>query len=262
MNYMVVGVGSQNRGLLTLSDSSRLELMVLDPSLPEEDITAFVTMQNEAWGFHAISNETFRRRLERGILVGGYLGNEPAALLETTSLNLEGVAGIEKTTEDPRERAYGVARLLHGHAKDYNGLTNDGEWFADENGSNVLVMVDLTVPKRFAGKGLFRPQVSYFKTLMLGQDGFQRPGHLKDVRYILSFSPKPNDYSGPDYKGGIVLAHTRIGGAFNTGYVWENARPGHPEPDVVMMCYMAPGYVPRIGMTIQRVSTNGTTPKS
>lgn len=257
---MVLDV-DQNRGLVTLSDNSRLEVMVLDPDLPEKDVAAFVRVHNDGWRFSLIDGETFRRRMERGIILGGYLDNEPATLLELTALNLEGIAEIEKSTEDYRERAYGVAKLLHGHAKDYDGLTNNGEWFADEEGSNVLVMVDLTIPERFSGKNLFRPKVSYFKALMLGQNGFQRPEHLKDVRYIISFSPKPNDYTGLDYRGGIVLAHTRIGGAFNTGYVWENARPGHHEPDAIITCYLAPSYVPKIGMAIQRIGNGIITPK-
>lgn len=233
---MVPGI-DQNRGLVTLPDSSRLELMVLEPDLPEKDVAAFVQMHNERWRFHTINEDTFRRRIERGILVGGYLGNEPATLLETTSLNLEGVAEIEKTTEDYRERAYGVAKLLHGHAKDYNGLTNNGEWHKDDENPNVSVSATIT----------------YYKAIMLKQFGFQRPINLRDVEYAFPFSPKPSDYTGIDYKGGSLGLHI-ANGAFNTGYSLPQARHGHPEPDAIFMCYLAPGYVPKLGnMTIHRV---------
>ena len=253
---MVVNIQDQNLGLVTLSDSSRLELMLLDPDLPEEGTAAFVALHNEAWKFHPTDNETFRNRICRGTIIGGYLDKKPSTLLETTSLNLEGIAEIERKTSDYSQRAYEVAKLLHSHMRrGYDDLTNKGKWFSDETDSNVLIMVDITTAKKFEGKGLAGALVDYFKALMLEQNGFKRPSNLHHVQYILSLTPKPTDYTDTRYRNGIVSFHN-VSGAFNTGYVWENARPGHPEPDAILMCYLAPGYVPKSrNLTIQRVDS-------
>jgi len=94
---------------------------------------------------------------------------------------------------------------------------------------------------------------SIFLAIMLEQYGFHRPPNLKDIKYVFPFTPKPNDYTGIDYRGGSLRLHLG-NGAFNTGYVLKNARHGYPEPDVVFPCYLAPGYVPKLGnLTVRRV---------
>ncbi|MEK6948747.1 MAG: hypothetical protein AABX34_00900 [Nanoarchaeota archaeon] len=243
----------QNRGLVTLPDSSRLELMVLDSDTPEEDVAAFVDIFNNEWLFQPIVEETFRKRVERGTLIGAYLGQKPATLLETTSLNLEGIAEIEEAITGYKERAYEVCKLLHKRIpRGYYDLTNNGEWHENEANSNVLVMVDITTPQHLQGNGLATALINYFIAIMLEQKGFQCPSHLKNIKYVFPFTPKPDGYTDINYSGGSLRLHLG-NGAFNTGYILPNARLGHPEYDVVFPCYLAPGYVPKLGdMAIHR----------
>ena len=242
---MVPGI-DQNHGVVTLPDSSRLELMVLDPHTPKEDVAAFVEIFNNEWLFQPIVEDTFRKRVERGTLIGAYLEQKPATLLETTSLYLEGVSEIEKAITGYKERAYEVCKLLHArYPNGYPDLTNNGKWHEDEANSNVLVMVDITTAQHLQGKGLATALINYFIAIMLEQHGFHRPPNLKAIKYVFPFTPKPYDYTGIGYRRGSLGLHLG-NGAFDTGYVLPNARHGHPEPDVVFPCYLAPGYVPKL----------------
>lgn len=243
----------QNRGLVTLFDSSRLELMVLDPDTPEEDVAAFVAMHNERWRFHTINEDTFRRRIERGTMIGSYLDNEPATLLETTTLNLEGIVEIENAIKDYKERAYEVCKLIHArYPNGYYDLTNNGEWNKDDINPNVLMMVDITTARKFERRGFASALITYFMTILLEQKGFQCPSHLKDLKYILTFTPKPNDYTNITYENGSIGLHI-ANGAFNTSYTLPKARPGHTQPDAIFGCYLATGYVPQLnGIPIHR----------
>ena len=237
----------QNHGLVTLKDMSELEMMILGSELSKENAAAFAANHNEMWPLLAIDGETFRQRVNRGTLFGGYVRGVPIPLLETTSFYLEGVDEIERFASDPRERAYEVAKLVHQKFPGgYADLTNNGLWHTDDENANVMIMVDLTTPTRHENRGMSRALVNYFKYVKFELNGFQCPEHLKGAKYDLTFTPKPLDYTGLDYDQGMVQFHQRVGGAFNSGYVWENARPGHKMADVIMMCYIAPGFKPEM----------------
>ena len=241
----------QNRGSVTLKGMSQLEMMILDPDISDENAAAFAANHNEMWPLLAIDGEIFRQRVERGILFGGYVGGEPIPLLETTSFYLEGVDEIENSISDLKKRSYEVAKLVHQKFPGgYADLTNNGLWHPDEENSNVTIMVDLTTPTRHEGRGMSRALVNYYKNVMFDLNGFQCPEHLKGVKYDFTFTPKPLDYTDLDYDQGMVQFHRRVGGAFNSGYVWKDARPGHHEPDVIMICYMAPRFVPEMKLPL------------
>lgn len=252
---MSLDIRDQNRGLVTLRGASELELMILNSDLSDEDVAAFVNIYNNEWQFQHTDDEAFRHRVERGTIIAGYLDKKPATLLQTTSLNLEGIEEIKRTISDYKKRAYEVCRLLCEKRipRGYYDLTNNGEWHEDETNSNVLVMVDITTAYDLQGKGLATALINYFLAIMLEQHGFQRPEHLKDIKYVFPFTPKPNDYTGINYRHGSLRLHLG-NGAFNTGYILPNARPGYPEPHVVFPCYLAPGYAPKLGnLAIHRV---------
>ena len=244
---MTIDVDRQNHGLVVLRDMSKLEMMILDPDISDEHAAAFAANHNEVWPLLAIDGEIFRQRVERGTLIGGYVGVDPIPLLETTSFYLEGVDEIESSISDLRKKSYEVAKLVHQKfTGGYADLTNDGAWHPDEENANVMIMVDLTTPNRHEGRGMARALVNYYKNVMFELNGFQRPEHLKDAKYALTVTPKPLDYDDLSYDQGMVQFHRNVGGAFNTGYVWENARPGDKKPDVIMMCYMAPKFTPEM----------------
>ena len=248
---MEIVVLDRYSGIVLLPDKSgsnnysQLECKVLDRDISDEHIEELVKMHNEAWSPIEITPETLKERVKNGILIGGFLKEQPKSLLEILALKVDEVS----SDIHYKERVLEVCRALHREYGDYYGLTNGGNFFPAQAGANVGMMLDLTTHLGIRGKGIGDGTTEFFKALVLQRYGFERPPSMKDVEYVLTFSPKPNDYDGDQEsnKGAIGL-HLKHG-AFNTGYVWKNGRPGSNQPDSIITCYLAPKYVPRFGDT-------------
>jgi hypothetical protein len=239
-----------NAGMIFLKDKSLLESRILESSNPAgDDIRAFLDMFNGVWGL-GLDEKEFRDYVKRGLTIGSYIGGNQVNLLQTRAFKIDGLEAIEKIFLDHKDRAYQVCNALSERIPEgYKSLIES----VDEHDANTMVLADLTTCPNFEGRGIASAVISYFKVLYLQRQGLSLPYTHDSVRYVLTFSPKPEDYSPEkDYMGGAVGLHKR-NGAFDTGFIFPDARPNYPLRDVVFTSYAAPGFQPSLPRhTVQR----------
>ena|SRR3989338_3588536 len=214
---------------------------ILTPEIKDYEVRAFVETHNKEWAkLFLMRYDTFRRRLDTGALfVGEYKKDEPIGLLETIAFNVD-VPKVEASANInnyPLKMARNVCETLFGKYKDYFGFTDNGLWRPNEENSNVLMMVDITISEKNRTGGAGNKLMDYAKNLFVSYDNPKTPNDLINIEFILTFTPNsepPRKFQLRNY-------------AFDTGIIQKNARPGYKEHDVAPLCHLAPGYPIQIG---------------
>ncbi len=219
-----------------LENFSELDYKILTVDSPYLDV--FPDIINESWGsFFEANPKIFKDRVNSGnIFIGAYLEDKPVGLLETIALKL-------KESNTMIIQPYQKAREMCEQIGDYNQLTNNGMWKPYEKNSNVLVLVDITVPEEYRGTPIASGIVDTARILISPRNKEEQETRAKlasaetmeklaNLNYALTFTP--NFWKIKEW-------HKKQG-AFDTEFVLKNARFGYNLPDVNFMCYIAPGY--------------------
>ena len=211
-----------------------LELRILSPNIPKEEISTYVDMLNRQWGdFFEVTHDVMKNRLNSGaIFLGAYLGNNLVGILETLALEIEEVDSINAHTS--KERAREVCARMPDN---YNDLTHNGHWRRHPKYANVLTLVDITVDAAYRKYGIASKMIDYGKAMLLELNGVKRPPQIEGVEYVPTFTPEDP----------VIIRWHERNWAFDTEFKLDSARPGYKVPIVNFMCCLAPGYIPQLG---------------
>lgn len=209
-----------------------IEYKILKPDMPHEDFVSFVDIINREWGeFHRLEGCSFFERLSSGgVFIGAYHNDKPAGILETIGLELD--YSRNQIQDNPKS----VARNLCSQVPSYDDLTDFGDWKSHPKYANTLILVDITKNQDVKNRSIAPGIVDYGKALLL-RNPVNRPKALEHIKSILTFTPNIE----------AVKRWHKKQWAFDTEFVLKNARPGYKIPDVNFMCYLTPGYSPKIG---------------
>lgn len=242
---------AENVTEVILPDSSVLETKILHEDISVNDIDSFVKMHVPYWKMlDPLTGDILLENIAKGIIIGGYLNGEPAALLRTAALYVPQFGEIKSDPDTtPREK---VKEVLSHIPQTFDELTDSGRWNEIPDEANVTGLIDITRPDKFRNYEVARGLILYYAVRFVYEKrGFKRPNKVRNVELDFTFTPKPNDYNGDpvNYDKKIIGWHMK-NGALNSGHVFVDGRPGQ---DAIAMFYRAPGFQAEIpkGLVIQ-----------
>ena len=212
------------------------------------DMERAVEIVNSGWkDLFSLDRKIFEKRLESGHLFFAARHNgKPACILETLALKIGEPEFSEK--DSPNDRAKYIGSQIRSMGN-YFDITNGGNWFPYQEGSNVVLFVDITSHPDELGGPAASGLVNHVKS-RAWQKLEERPReleHLNSVKYMPTYTPDIFE---------VIRWHKGLF-ALDTDIIIPKARPTYtPSKNVHMMCYMAPGYTASVGQVKRQKKPN------
>jgi len=214
----------------TLSESLETRI-IAKPT--QSDIEDAVRILNSTWGnFYTVTPEIMTARFEsRQLFIGCYQKGKLVGILETLALQAD-VGRFDAQTPEDNVRLFLDA--IKPQVETYAHVTHKGYWRQMPRLANALLLIDITVDNSLRNNGAAPKMIEFGKQLLLEK----KDPRLHTIDYVLTFTP-----DNPIIK----RWHKKLW-AFDTKFTVPHARPGYNPEQVNFMCYMAPGYKPKLGM--------------